>query len=124
MFVVGKKYTNKFDVHECLATHLFRQGEVAGVMKFIPTNFKSTDMGDIPSIEVWSDEWKEYHEPVVNKFVRHITVSDCYDGLDLEVWRDIKNVSLDYEDIHVGAVEFTVTDGKLTDVRIVERLFK
>ena len=56
--------------------------------------------------------WFEYHEPVVLKGKRKIFLTsrgDIFTG----------GLSVQFRDELVGVVEFTVTDGKLTDVKIL-----
>lgn len=114
MFVVGKKYIKAFNVYECLGVHLFRNGSVAGVMRFDGRTDEPNDMGDIPHVHAYSSDWKEHHELVVEKITRsvHEYQRGCDDGYCISKG--------DMSGLHkLGNIELTITDGKLTDVRIV-----
>lgn len=112
MFEVGKKYKDKGgNLYECLGVHLFRTNSVSGVMRYVGRTDNPNDLGDIPHVKAWSSEWKEYHEPVVVKVKRNI----LFDGET--VWTNHTTITKDRH--FINEVEFTVTDGKLTDVRIV-----
>lgn len=106
-FEVGKKYKHSAGVvRECVYS-----GKNLIVLKGLDGyehSFQTNTLGLL-------DHWSEYRETVVSKFVRHVS----RDQTDMETWRDIHNINIDNGDVYVGSVEFTVTDGKLTDVRIL-----
>ncbi len=109
-FEVGKKYKGGNRLVEVLFAT-----ETSVVVRYLEyPNFKNHEGREI----LWTHEamesggWKEYHEPAVVKAKRKLRLHDGYIS--------IYDVDSDYLSQYVvGSVEFTVTDGKLTDVRIL-----
>lgn len=114
MFEVGKKYKgSNGTVYECIGVHPFRVNQQAGVMRFSGRTDNPEDKGDIPYVFAWDYSWTEFKEPVVKKKVRTVVTSQ-FDGGPVVLPQVFST------DTVLGVVEFTMTDGKLTEVRIIE----
>lgn len=115
MFVAGKEY--EWKGHN-------RRIKVLWVGKKVMTvEYTVIDPGDFINVGdelLWDlkdkDHWTEYHEPVIYEEVRYVKVDDMFSK---QTYTSRHNKT--YGGIKIlGKVKFTVTDGKLTDVSIVE----
>lgn len=118
MFEVGKLYKQHGRAgsgsYRCLSVHPFRQSSQAGVLQYAtPDGLVSSDPrdhGDIPHVYQWDDTWYEHKEPVIVKERRLVLI----DGNDVY----LPTQKSSYGTV-IGEIEVVITDGKLTDVRIV-----
>lgn len=110
MYEVGKKYKRIYDgvlwddaLYECLWTD----------GKFMTVRL--TDSGHSPFTYLCT-EFKQYKEPVVNKYTLSVVRSETTVRYGLLVSQSVRHR---FEDNILGDVEFTLTDGKLTDVKLL-----
>lgn len=102
MFVVGKKYkgVSTGNIRECV---------------WVDSNeavLKGKDGLSIATQRLQEENHPEYHEPVVQKVVRSVILA-VSDRLPIAIYGHDDGRTV------CGKVEFTTTDGKLTDARIV-----
>ena len=106
MFEVGKKY--KFNSVPTLYTCLWTNGE----------DVLFDDPNGLPFVEhshSYLDQYREYVEPKVGRVTRHIRRSEYSEDGFTACMRENSN-QYDW----CGSIELTFTDGKLTNVEIVE----
>lgn len=127
MFEVGKEYEWKGHNRRIKVLWVGRQNMVVEYTK-IDSGTGITKVGDQL---LWNMEdkehWTEYHEPVIVKEKRYVVIENN----EIFLANFLGEPALKIADIpvnqgfytkgsYIGRIEVTVTDGKLTDVSIVE----
>lgn len=109
-FEVDKKYVNACEsVFRCVAA----TEKMAILEADKPSRTSVWAVGDQFSCiqrDPWST-WSEYHEPVVMKTKRHVGL--WHGSIHVTQSKTVGAME------NIGEIEVTVTDGKLTDVRIL-----